>query len=266
MGIGEQIALECARRGAKVLVAARSAGPLADLAERIDGVALSVDLTDPDQVDTFISRCLDALGHIDVLINNAGVDTDRAFIELDHATIRSVLRLNLEAALILTRDAARHMVRRGSGHIVQMSSVAGTVPFPGLTAYGAAKAGLTNFAESLRVELRHTDIGITVVAPGPTATAMWTRIEGAPSNYTAPALRRLRWIRFLPHLSPEKVARATVDAIEKNRRFVRLPRRYGLFHMLENAPRRLGEATLIGVTLASPIPGPDAHDAPAGGN
>lgn len=124
-----------------------------------------------------------------MLINNAGVDTDRAFIELDHATNRSVLCLNLEAALILTRDATRHMVRWGSGHLVQMSSVAGPVPFPGLTAYGATKAGLINFAESLRVELRFTDIGITVVAPDPTATAMWERIEDATSHFPDPQKR-----------------------------------------------------------------------------
>ncbi len=262
-GIGEQLALECAARGAKVLVAARSADRLEALARRIDGIALSVDLTVDDQIDGFISACLDRLGHIDVLINNAGLDTDRAFVELDHETIRAVTRLNLEATMILTRDAARHMTRRGSGHIVNLSSVAGTVPFPGLTAYAGTKAGITNFTESLRVELDGTGVDLTLVAPGPTDTAMWDRVEGSPTAYPEPALRRLRRLLFLPKLQPERVARATADAIERRRRFVRLPRRYALFHMLENAPRRLAEATLFGVHLTPPVPAPDRFDGPS---
>jgi len=261
-GIGEQIAIECAARGARVLVAARSADRLDVLAQRIDGVALPVDLTVDEQVDGFISACLDRLGHIDVLINNAGLDTDRAFVELDHETIRYVCRLNLEATMILTRDAARHMTRRGTGHIVNISSVAGTVPFPGLTAYAGTKAGITNFTESLRVELNGTGVDLTLVAPGPTDTAMWDRVEGSPTSYPEPALRRLRQLLFLPKLRPERVARATVDAIERRKRFVRQPRRYALFHMLENAPRRLAETTLIGVRLTPPVPPPDRFDGP----
>ena len=65
------------------------------------------------------------------------------------------------------------MLPRNRGHIVQMSSVAGAIPFPGLAAYAGSKAGLTNFSETLRLELKHTDIGITVVSPGPVDTEMW---------------------------------------------------------------------------------------------
>jgi NAD(P)-dependent dehydrogenase (short-subunit alcohol dehydrogenase family) len=128
-GIGERLAHEFTTAGAHVLVAARSEDRLAAIARSHNGSFITVDLTDPVQVDGFVQQCLDRLGHIDVWVNNAGVDTSAAFTELDHATIRNVVRLNVEATMILTRDVARHMLRRGSGHIVQVSSVAGWCHF-----------------------------------------------------------------------------------------------------------------------------------------
>jgi uncharacterized protein len=262
-GIGERLAHEFTTAGAHVLVAARSEDRLAAIARSHNGSFLTVDLTDPDQVDGFVDRCLERLGHIDVWVNNAGVDTSEAFTELDHATIRNVVRLNVEATMILTRDVARHMLRRGSGHIVQVSSVAGVVPFPGLTAYAGTKAAITHFSESLRLELAQTPIGITVVSPGPTATEMWTRVEGSAGSFAAPALRRFRRLAFLPTLDPDKVARATVRAVQKNRPYLRLPRRYGAFHLLAHLPRRLVTITMVGVRLRVPVPPEDsAHPSP----
>jgi uncharacterized protein len=257
-GIGERLAHEFTTAGAHVLVAARSEDRLAAIARSHNGSFITVDLTDPVQVDGFVQQCLDRLGHIDVWVNNAGVDTSAAFTELDHATIRNVVRLNVEATMILTRDVARHMLRRGSGHIVQVSSVAGVVPFPGLTAYAGTKAAITHFSESLRLELARTPIGITVVSPGPTATAMWTRVEGGPDGFGEPALRRFRRLAFLPTLDPDKVARATVRAVQKNRPYLRLPRRYGMFHALAHLPRRLVTITMVGVRLRVPVPPEDS--------
>ena len=265
-GIGEQLARRCADRGAKVLIAARSVDRLEALADEIGATVVGVDLLDTEQSDTFVSRCLEQLGHIDVFVNNAGLDTDRAFIDLDHRTIRDLCRLNLEATMVLTRDVARHMVRRGSGRIVQMSSVAGVVPFPGLAAYAGTKAAITHFSETLRLELKGTGVTMTIAAPGPTATAMWKRIDESAAGFADPALKRFRRVAYLPVLDPAKVAEATVRGVERDRAQVRLPARYGIYHLLNNAPRRLLTAALTGVRLVSPIPDPDRYDSsPSGG-
>jgi len=212
-GIGEKIADAFAAKGATVLVVARSGDKLAAVADRIGGHALTADLSTADGVDGLVGRCVDTLGHIDVWMNNAGIETSDAFATTDRGDVRDLVRLNFEAPLMLTHDVVNHMLGRDSGHIVQMSSVAGAIPFPGLTAYAGSKAGLTNFTESLRLELAHTPIGFTVVAPGPVDTGMWDRLD-TPDSYQAPALKRFRQLQFLPKLKPEKIAAATVKAVE----------------------------------------------------
>jgi short-subunit dehydrogenase len=108
---------------------------LAALSARIGGHAIVADLATAAGVDGLVDRCIAELGHIDVWVNNAGVETHDAFVQTPRDDIRTLARLNFEAPLLLTRDVAGHMVARGAGHIVQMSSVAASIPFPGLTAY-----------------------------------------------------------------------------------------------------------------------------------
>lgn len=245
-GIGAALATEFSARGARVLVAARSADKLRRVAAPIVGDHLVVDLTDAADVDGFVERCIGALGHIDVFVNNAGVETSTSFASTDRTSIRATARLNFEATVLLTHDALAHMLERGSGHIVQMSSVSGAIGFPGMATYAGTKAGITNFTESLRLELKGSEIGLTVVSPGPTQTEMWDRIENDEQPFVAVGLTRFRRLGFLPKLSPEKVARDTVAAVEGHKRFVRLPKRYAAYHLLSNAPRRLVEWALIG--------------------
>ncbi len=256
-GIGEQLAIRFADAGANVVVVARTVDKLEALAARISGHAVPADLTDPDQVDGLLGRCVEEVGHVDVWVNNAGVETHDAFIRVDRAELRELVRLNVEATMMLTRDVAAHMVGRGSGHIVQMSSVAGTVPFPGLTAYAGTKAAVTHFTESLRVELAGTGVGLTVVAPGPVDTAMWERLAAENDSYQAPALRRFEQLFFLPKVDPGAVADSTVRAVVKGKPHVRLPARYAAYHALNNAPRRLVAAALIGVELDTHAPEPE---------
>lgn len=246
-GIGAGLATGFAERGAHVLVAARSEDKLRAVAGRFVGDHIVADLTDSDQVDTFVASCLDKLGHIDVLVNNAGIETGESFAMTRRDDIRMLARLNFEAPLMLTRDVLSHMLARGSGHVVQMASVAGAIPFPGLAAYAGSKAGLTNFTETLRLELKGTDIGLTVVSPGPVLTEMWDRLDNDDKPFAAAGLTRFRRLGFLPKLSVDKVVDATIQAVESNKRFVRLPTRYGGYHLLSNAPRRLVEGALVGV-------------------
>lgn len=254
-GIGEHLADAFSSVGANVLLVARSEDKLKRIAERVGGDYLVADLTDATVVDALVDRCVDKLGTIDVFINNAGLETDEAFVNVAPDTLRMLARLNFEAPLMLTRNAVRHMLGNGHGHVVQMSSVAGAIPFPGLTAYAGTKAGLTHFTEGLRQELNGTGIGLTVVSPGPVDTDMWDRLDTG-QGYAEPALKRFRQLMFLPKVKPEKIASATVKAVESNKRFVRIPARYNNYHWLNNAPRRLSDIALTGVNL-TPVLQPD---------
>lgn len=250
-GIGAEIAAAFSEAGATVLIIARSEEKLAAVASRIGAQYFTADLTDQSDLDTLVARSIDVLGHVDVWVNNAGVETRDGFVDTPREDIRQLCRLNFEAPLLLTHDVANHMVARGGGHIVQMSSVAGVIPFPGLSAYAGTKAGLTNFTESLRMELARTPINLTVVAPGPVDTEMWDRLDTADA-YQAAALKRFRQLQFLPKVDPKKLAAATVEAVAKDKRFLRVPARYGMYHMLNNAPRRMVELAMTGVKLPPP--------------
>jgi rifampicin phosphotransferase len=151
--------------------------------------------------------------------------------------------------MLLTRDVLPHMIRRGSGHIVQMSSVSGAVAFPGLAAYGASKAGVTSLAETLRIELDGTGVGMTVVAPGPVDTKMWDAIDDHDMTWQAPALRRFRRLFFLPKVDPADLATDVVDAVARGRAHVRPKNRFQVYHVLNNLPRRLVRIAMTGVTM-----------------
>ena len=250
-GIGEHMACDFAAKGADVLVIARSEDKLQVVADKVGGSYLVADLGTAEGVDGLVDACIDKLGHIDVWVNNAGLETADGFADIDRDLIRAVARLNLEAPMLLTRDVLGHMLSRGRGHIVQVSSQAGVVPFPGFTAYCGAKAGLTNFTESLRMELKGCGIGLTVVAPGPVATDMWDRAD-YDGSYLQPALKRFTRLQQLPIIPPEKISSSTVAAVERGRRHVRLPRRAAVYHMLNNLPRRVIEIGLAGVKLRRP--------------
>ena len=250
-GIGAELARQFARAGASVVVVARPSRELDGVAEALGATAIAADLATPDGVDGLVERCIGQLGHVDVWVNNAGVETNESFVGTDRADIRRLLRINLEAPMLLTHDVVGHMLRRGSGHVVQISSAAGVVPFPGLTAYAGSKAGLTHFTESLRLELKGTGVGFTVVAPGFVDTAMLDRLM-VDDSFQEPALARFRHLRFAPVMPPDLIASKTVAAVADGKPFVRLPKRYNVYHLLNNAPRRLVQASLIGVRLKLP--------------
>lgn len=176
-GIGEALGREMARSGAAVTLVARRAA----LLEALDGELCSAgartcvipaDLSDPEAACAWIPRAEAALGPIDVLINNAGVQDVGPFAESDPASTRRLLALDLETPLRLVREVLPGMLARRSGVIVNVTSLAGLVPTPGMIAYDAAKAGLSAASEALRWELRGTGVHVLTVYPGPVETAM----------------------------------------------------------------------------------------------
>jgi uncharacterized protein len=249
-GIGAAMATSFAAAGAKVSVAARSTDALEKVAARVGGKSFVVDLNDATQVDALIPRVEAEAGPIDILINNAGLETQLWFHNEPPARIREVARLNFEVPLMLTRAVLPGMLERGKGHIVCTSSAAGSAGFPGLVAYSGTKAGLNNFIAALRLELRDTPIKTTLVAPGPVDTQMWDHLED--QKHLEPMLKRLRLLQLIPKKSPEKLASLTVAAVAANRRHVRVPKRNSVTYWLPESSRRLFEAVLTGVPFVPP--------------
>jgi len=246
-GIGAALATEYARRGAMVSMAARSGEVLERRAQDIGGHAFVCDLLDPGQVDELIDRVTSDVGPVDVLVNNAGLETIQTFHASEPSGVRDVVRLNLEVPIVLTRLVLPSMLERRRGHLVYLSSLASTGGFPGLTVYSGTKAGVNNFVAALRMELKDTPISTTIVAPGPVDTEMWDRIE--ESQEYAALVARLRLLRLIPKASPESVARRTVAATVSERRHVRMPTRLLANHLLREAPTRLTELLTTGVVV-----------------
>lgn len=245
-GIGENMAREFARRGAKVTLVARNVDALNRVAAEINGKAVVADLTDDSVVDTLIENIERDYGPIDVLVNNAGLETSTAFAVEDDREIRTVSRVNLEVPLMLTRHVLPGMLARKSGHLVFVSSLAGTAGFPGMSVYGATKAGILNFVNGLSRELKATNINITVLSPGPVNTDMWDAIEDRKSSIQD-VVRRFQKLHLIPTADPAKIARRTVNAVVKNKPFVRDPKRLSINFWLNHLPTRISNFAAIGI-------------------
>jgi len=244
-GIGESIARSCAAAGASVALVARSEGQLSRLAGELHGTAHVADLGDAGSVDGLIARVESDAGPVDVLVNNAGVDHVGALGAMSAVELEQIYRVNLLSPVELCRQVLPRMLDRGRGHIVNISSLSGAAPFPGLASYSSTKAGLTHFTAGLRADLKGQPIGTTVVELGPIPTDMLSNA----SSYrpTAASFQRFYQLQILVDVQRETVADAVAEAISKDRRHVRLPRRAAVTAMLAEAPRRFVELALTGV-------------------
>ena len=245
-GLGKSIAEELARRGATVALVARSADALEVLAKDLDGKAYPTDLTDPDAVEGLIDR-VEADGPVDVLVNNAGVDHVGRFPEASAQAVRDLLQVNLAAPMELCRQLMPRMVKRGRGHIVNVSSFGAISQGPGVTLYGTSKAGLSHFTAGIRSELRGKPVGTTLVQLGEVKTDMIYHIRAfGPARRAIE--RSIKW-RLIPRtaLDPDEVAEAIARAIERNRRHVILPRSIVPMAKFTEFPRRVSELMLTGI-------------------
>ncbi|MGE5827271.1 MAG: SDR family NAD(P)-dependent oxidoreductase [Micromonosporaceae bacterium] len=176
-GIGRAIASQFATAGDRVAILDKaSGGPAEELLDKLDGtghVFLQVDLTDSEAVLTTVDSAVGQLGGLDVLVNNAGIFTAHPITEVDYAAWqehwRSTLGVNLIGATNVTWCAVRHMKERG-GRIINVSSRGAFRGEPDFPAYGASKAGLNSFTQSLAIALAPYRISVSAVAPGFVAT------------------------------------------------------------------------------------------------
>ena len=244
-GIGAGLARAFAAAGATVTPVARSAEAIGQLAAELGGTPIAADLTDSAALRGLIARAERAVGPVDVLVNNAGIDETGPLTGMGADALERLLALNVLAPMELTRQVLPGMIERGRGHIVNMSSLAGTGALPGMVAYASTKAALTHFTSGLRADLRGLPVGTTVVEVGLVPTEMREAVRGNPP--TDAAFRRFYRLGLLTDTPLDRLCSHIVVAVQRDRRHVRLPRRAWAFSALAEAPRRLTEWTLGGV-------------------
>ncbi len=177
-GLGRAVAERLRRGGADLVLNGRQAGALAAVAERLEAEAIPGDLTDRAFLRRFAGRVTELWGGApDVLVNNAGAFELASFADTKPESFASVLAVNLQVPFELIRLWLPEMISRGSGHVVNVGSVAGRRAFAGNAAYSASKFGLRGLHEVLVEELRGTGVRATWIEPSAADTALWDRYD-----------------------------------------------------------------------------------------
>jgi short-subunit dehydrogenase len=171
-GIGVALALRLANEGAQLALAARRADRLESLAEKLRAagaraIAVRADVANEDECAAAVRVTVDALGGLDLLVNNAGASHYQAVRDCPAEVYERILRTNFLGAVHCTRHALPHLRREG-GRILVISSLQGKTGFPGYAAYAASKHALHGFFESLRIE--EPEVAVTLACPGPVDT------------------------------------------------------------------------------------------------
>lgn len=252
-GIGEALARELHRRGAHLVLVARNEKLLNEVAASLGANthAVVADLADPAQVNGLVGRCETAAGGpIDVLVNNAGLDEIGMFAQAEAEDVRRIHQVNLMTPIELCRQTVPGMLARNRGHIVNVSSMAASGAFTGMTLYASTKGGLTSFTGVLNHELRRTNIDVTIVELGPVPTDMLSGIgDFEPARRS---FERAAKLQLLPSVDRTVVAREIADAIATGKHSVRLPKRAAAFPIIRSAPQRVLDLILRDIPSQEP--------------
>jgi 3-oxoacyl-[acyl-carrier protein] reductase len=180
-GIGSAIARALAGQGARIAVSGSNEEKLKAFREELgaDHVALAADLSDAAAVDDLVPRAAEALGKLDILINNAGVTRDNLAMRMKDEEWSDVIRINLEAAFRLSRAALKPMMRARYGRIISITSVVGATGNPGQANYAASKAGLVGMSKAIAQEVASRSITVNCIAPGFIQSAMTDTLPDA---------------------------------------------------------------------------------------
>jgi short-subunit dehydrogenase len=211
-GLGPQIARRLAGEGMNVVVSGRREDVLGSLVAELRGLGVNAafvtaDLADLSQTDRLVDESEAALGPIDVLVNNAGLEFTASFTSYSRDELTSMIQVNLTAPLLLTHRIVPGMLSRARGHVVFVSSVAGKLGPAYSEPYAATKAALVGLTQSLRAEYLKDPVGFSVVCPGFIAgDGMYQRMVelGLGSN------------RLMGETTTDKVAAKLVDAIRRD--------------------------------------------------
>ncbi len=192
-GIGQAIALALAREGAAVgvndLDPASAAGVAAQVQDKGGrAVALPGDISDPATGQAVVAAMLAAFDRIDILVNNAGITRDALFLNMSVEEWRQVLDVDLSAVFYCSQAAARPMVERQSGRIIQISSLSGQAGNIGQANYSAAKAGLIGLTKTMARELARYGITVNAIAPGFIDTPMTRQVPDKVREKVVPTI------------------------------------------------------------------------------
>jgi short-subunit dehydrogenase len=230
-GIGEAIAREYLKRGARLTLVARRR-------DRMDAIAkdaldrthvVQADLGDPAVAFSWLDEAEKANGPIDVLVNNAGIQIVKGVLDTTWEDGEKLLVLDLHTPLRLTQLVLRRMIPRKTGTIVDVSSMAAIGPTPGMFFYNAAKAGLAAASEGLRAEVKPHGVHVVTVYPGPVTSDMEAAARGAYEDTAA--------AKYTPTGAPEALATMIAQAVAKKHPRVVYPRLYGFARHFPNATR-----------------------------
>ncbi|MBD2330057.1 SDR family NAD(P)-dependent oxidoreductase [Alkalinema sp. FACHB-956] len=212
-GIGKATAIALSREGAKVAIVARRGDRLDTLAQQItaaggDALVIVADITDDTAIPTIVEKTRTAWGQIDILVNNAGIALTGEIANADPADWRRMIELNLLALMNLTHGVLPIFQAQGTGHIVNVSSVAGRTVRVGIGGYNVSKWGVNAFSEALRLEVSKHNIRVTVIEPGMVNTEIDQHISDANAKQRSQELRN-----SITPLESEDIASAIVYAV-----------------------------------------------------
>jgi 3-oxoacyl-[acyl-carrier protein] reductase len=204
-GIGLAIARALVAAGVNVSISARHEDEIKQTAAELNKfgagrcVGFVCDVRDEAQVKTFFEHTLEALGGLDILINNAGIGIFAPVESTSSDDFRAVIETNLCGVFYCCHEAIPLMKQRGGGYIINISSLAGANPHPKMAAYNASKFGLNGFSEALMQEVRHDNIKVSYIMPGSVNTEFGGDEPSAEKSW---------------QLQPEDIARVVVDLLQ----------------------------------------------------
>lgn len=181
-GIGREIALLFARHGADIAICDVNAEALALTQKEIESLGRSavtgiVDVTKPDQVESFVQKILDKFKKIDILVNNAGITRDTLLVRMSESDWDAVLTVNLKGAFLCTKAVSKIMMKQRDGRIVNMASIIGIIGNAGQANYAASKGGLIAFTKTVAKELASRNVRANAIAPGFVQTDMTAKLS-----------------------------------------------------------------------------------------
>ncbi|MCX5044095.1 SDR family oxidoreductase [Aldersonia sp. NBC_00410] len=229
-GIGLAIATAMHDLGAKVAIGDIDESAVEEAGSRSGfGIHCGLDVTSRQSFVDFLDAVEDRLGPIDVLVNNAGIVAVGPAIDEPDAVTQRVLDVNVHGMMLGTKLAAKRMIPRGRGHIINIASAGAIMPVPGIASYSATKFAVLGFTDAVRLENRGSGVHFSVVLPSLTNTEMIAGVGRA---------------RGFQNLEPEDVAKAVVGLIAKPRPRVVVPRSFGVVALSARRfmPQRVAEA------------------------
>lgn len=212
-GIGLAIAKAMAAEGARVSLGDIDAGLAAQAAKSLQGYGGKLDVRDRKSFAAFLSATEKAFGPVDVLINNAGIMPTGPFTDETDVLSDTQIDINLRGVILGCKLALPGMVARGEGHIVNVASMAGVLPLPGMAVYCATKFAVVGLTQALREEYRDSGVHFSTIMPAKVTTELAAGTEEAG--------------RGVPTSSPEDVAAAVVGALKAQLNEVTVPRYLG---------------------------------------